>query len=283
VLEECGYGDPLWGSSSVRSAADTFLTAEILSPQAKTGLEWAQAGSKVHLKWIEFWIERNPIEDDPELVAAAGVDKTAEMSRVILSNVWEPPVEDAMVVVDVLCKEMNIEEIMDEVTSAMSAGSGDTAEVGEKTAMRRRLLEAWKLVRILDYNSNYFNRLNHFLQTLVIFFTFLSTTLGVMTSVAYRARAEKEAGLPNPSATSAWMQTLTLGEFDLFQDQILRPINIVLPLTAAFFLAIISKISPSNKYQLLRSAKYYVEGEVSPRPPPVAQTCIRKWTLLGND
>jgi len=223
---------------------------------ARRGESWGDTSPSVRYKFIQYWIDDNPITDDPVLLNLFGEDQVADMARVILSNVWEPPVEDAMVIVDVLAKEMNIEEIMDDVTSAMSAGVADSAEVGEKTAMRRRLLEAWKLERILDFNSKRLSGLNHFLQFLVITFTLLSTVVGVMTVQVENAEQRVGRGL-----YPQWIEELPGPTFILIRD-ILRPINIVLPLLASFFLALISKISPATKSNLLSAAQSHVTSEI---------------------
>ena len=63
----------------------------------------------------------------------------AKMARTTFTNVYEPPIDDACVKIDILQKELNIEQIMDNVTSAMSIDALMN-EVGEKKAFRQRLL-----------------------------------------------------------------------------------------------------------------------------------------------
>jgi len=88
-----------------------------------------------------FWQENNKIEDDSMVLLnnKRVKDPTGELCRVILQNVYEPPVPEAVVAIDMLQPDINYEDVMDKVTAAMSA---DTlvVEVGEKTAMRRRVL-----------------------------------------------------------------------------------------------------------------------------------------------
>ena len=67
------------------------------------------------------------------------------MARTTFTNVYEPPIDDACVRIDILQKELNIEQIMDNVTSAMSIDALMN-EVGEKKAFRQRLLIAWQMV-----------------------------------------------------------------------------------------------------------------------------------------
>ena len=72
----------------------------------------------------------------------------AKMARTTFTNVYEPPIDDACVKIDILQKELNIEQIMDNVTSAMSIDALMN-EVGEKKAFRQRLLIAWQMVCLL--------------------------------------------------------------------------------------------------------------------------------------
>lgn len=53
-------------------------------------------------------------------------------------------------------------------------------EVGEKTAMRRRLLNAWQFIRVLKGNRAYQNFYRHLMQSLIILLTFISVLTGVM-------------------------------------------------------------------------------------------------------
>ena len=85
----------------------------------------------------------------------------AKMARTTFTNVYEPPIDDACVKIDILQKELNIEQIMDNVTSAMSIDALMN-EVGEKKAFRQRLLIAWQMVCLLSFpaNSNSVDGLN---------------------------------------------------------------------------------------------------------------------------
>jgi hypothetical protein len=52
------------------------------------------------------------------------------------------------------------------------------SEVGEKTAFRRRLLMAWQMTSQLRYNADIHRRWMHILQSLIIFFSFISVLFG---------------------------------------------------------------------------------------------------------
>ena len=76
----------------------------------------------------------------------------AKHAMTIFSNVYDPPIPDACVSINVLEKDLNIESIMDDVTSAMSISSL-VNEVGEKKAFRQRLLMTWQIVKQLTHNA----------------------------------------------------------------------------------------------------------------------------------
>ena len=102
----------------------------------------------------------------------------------IHQNVYEPPVPEAVVKINLLEPELSYDEVMDKVTAAMSSDT-TRLEVGEKTAMRRRLLNAWQFVRQLKANRSYQNFWRHTLQGSIIFFTFISIYIKVLKAIFY--------------------------------------------------------------------------------------------------
>lgn len=220
---------------------------------ATWGKEWPELATSVRTDYIRQWVANNPLDDDPSMVALCGQDKMAELSRVIFSNVWEPPVPDALVVVQTLDVELSVEEVMDKVTLAMSTDAL-VSEVGERRAYRERMLEAWKMVRMLKYNAGIQNRTTHVFNLLTILFTFSSVVVGTLTYQVSTVLNQAEAAGTAPAyAGFEWVD---------FQDayDTMMPINV--PLAAGFLLALNSKFSPQNKYSSLITAMYTVESEI---------------------
>jgi hypothetical protein len=160
---------------------------------ARKDKKWRQLDTKMCCKYIRFWQENNPLDDDMILLNGGKVsvkDPTAELCRVILQNIWEPPVPEAVVAIDLLDADIDYEDVMDNVTAAMSA---DTLviEVGEKTAMRRRLLNAWQFIRQLRLNKGYQNKYRHLMQLLIILLTFTSISTGVL---SYQTKVSIDSG-----------------------------------------------------------------------------------------
>ena len=65
-------------------------------------------------------------------------------------------------------------------------------QVGEKTAMRRRLLNGWQFIRQLKVNQNYQNFYRHLMQSLIILLTFASVLTGVM---SYQVKVAVDRGM----------------------------------------------------------------------------------------
>ena len=86
-------------------------------------------------------------------------------------------VPEAVVPIDLLDPNINYEDVMDKVTEAMSADTF-VVEVGEKTAMRRRLLNAWQFIRQIQKNITYQNMYRHLFQGPIILLTFISILTG---------------------------------------------------------------------------------------------------------
>ena len=165
---------------------------EYLRRLAWTDKSWRRLDAKMRCKYIRFWQENNKIEDDSMVLPnnKRVKDPTGELCRVILQNVYEPPVPEAVVAIDMLQPDINYEDVMDKVTAAMSA---DTlvVEVGEKTAMRRRVLNAWQFIRQLKLNQTYQNFYRHLMQSLIILLTFASVFTGV---VSYQVKVGIDDG-----------------------------------------------------------------------------------------
>ena len=71
---------------------------------------------------LPFWQNDNPLIDDVIFHGKTPVrDETAQVCRVLFQNLWEPPVPEAVVMIDMLTAEINYEDVMDKVTDAMSA------------------------------------------------------------------------------------------------------------------------------------------------------------------
>ena len=107
---------------------------------ARKKTAWHDLSAHMRRKYISYWMEANPISRTNRDVLDPKGSRLAELARIIFSNVPMPPNADACVVIDLLQDELNIEDIMDDVTRAMSISTLHS-EVGEKTAFRLRLLE----------------------------------------------------------------------------------------------------------------------------------------------
>ena len=172
---------------------------------------------------------------------------------------------------------------MDKVTEAMSADIF-VVEVGEKTAMRRRLLIAHQFVRQLDQNISYQNFYRHLFQELIIILTFLSILSGVL-SYELKTAIDKalcsggelnelnyaksvsavacEADIGSACrSTGARCFGLTEAQDVLFFSLMLRWANIVLPLVNSFMIALNSLWVPGTKYQKLLFTRVAVESEI---------------------
>ena len=176
---------------------------------------WTKLSEQERAKYIRFWRDRNKLEDNALMGEAD--DGTAQWCRVIFQNVYEPQVPvalhftinqcsplnfpspptlspslfasvpalkhgrmqvpEAVVPIDLLDPNINYEDVMDKVTEAMSADTF-VVEVGEKTAMRRRLLNAWQFIRQIQKNITYQNMYRHLFQGLIILLTFISILTG---------------------------------------------------------------------------------------------------------
>lgn len=153
---------------------------------AQKDKKWADLDSTLFSKYIRFWRDQNTLDDDSLVIRTdqgntkKEKDYTAEICRVIYQNVYEPPVAETVVKIPLLEPEISYEDIMDKVTAAMSADTF-VVEVGEKTAMRRRLLNAWQMIRQLHVNARFQNFYRHLLQLVIIILTLLSVVSGVVT------------------------------------------------------------------------------------------------------
>jgi hypothetical protein len=163
---------------------------------ASKGKKWKDLEVAARKKYIRFWAEQNTMDDDVLVVQGGKKQKdvTSEICRVIFQNVYEPAVEEAVVTIPLLDAEISYEDIMDKVTAAMAADTF-VVEVGEKTAMRRRLLNAWQFIRVLQANQTYQNFYRHLLQSLIILLTFISVLTGVM---SYEVKIIVDRGLLLP-------------------------------------------------------------------------------------
>ena len=204
-------------------------------------------------------------------------DETSELCRVIFQNVYEPPVPEAVVKIDLLDPDLSYEEVMDKVTAAM-ASETMTLEVGEKTAMRRRLLNAWQFIRQLRINRAYQNTWRHFLEASIILFTFISNLTGVLsyeTSIEIRkagCKAQDSGTLTGLEYDKSVNQVTCDPEPSVYgmsnaQDVLtfsflLRWFNIMLPLLNSFFISLNSLWVPGTKYTKLLHCGVNVESEI---------------------
>ena len=190
----------------------------------------------------------------------------------IHQNVYEPPVPEAVVKINLLEPELSYDEVMDKVTAAMSSDT-TRLEVGEKTAMRRRLLNAWQFVRQLKANRSYQNFWRHTLQGSIIFFTFISILTGVMSSEM--AKMIKNSACTGETDTLDFEQSVNQVSCDpdpeiyglsgrgvLTLSFILRWLNILMPLLNSFFISLNSLWVPGTKYTKLTHCGVNVESEI---------------------
>lgn len=102
--------------------------------------KWRKLDNKLRSKYIRFWQDDNSLDDEVVLVngKARLKDATTELCRVIFNNVYEPPVPEAVVTIDMLDPDISYEDVMDKVTAAMSA---DTLVVEVHTKRARTQAE----------------------------------------------------------------------------------------------------------------------------------------------
>ena len=93
---------------------------EWLRDLAKADKDWAKQPPDMKQKYINFWMESHPLTHsdrdklDPERLTVA------KHARTIFANVYEPPIMDACVIINILEQDINIEDIMDDVTRFVS-------------------------------------------------------------------------------------------------------------------------------------------------------------------
>ena len=114
----------------------------------KDNKPWNTLPDETQMKYIGFWMQEHPLTHNHRMALDPDRKLMAKAARTTFTNVYEPPIEDACVCIDILKNEINIEDIMDDVTSAMSIDAVMN-EVGEKKAFRQRLLNAWQMVSVL--------------------------------------------------------------------------------------------------------------------------------------
>ena len=180
----------------------------------------------------------------------------AEQARTIFSNVYEPPIEDACVSINVLEQDLNIEDIMDDVTSAMSIDALMN-EVGEKTAFRRRLLNAWQMVAQLEHNADIQNHRRHLFNACIIAFTFVSVLLGTINFECSKA-VKLSKIMDEPVIYLGMPVTDGPGSLIWWLDGMI----IALPMITSLFLALDSSFSPTTKWTALYHHQLYVESEI---------------------
>ena len=219
----------------------------------RANLPWESLSAETTRNYITFWMHEHPLVERDRDVLDPEAKLVAKQARTTFTNIYEPPIGDACVSINILAKDLNVEGIMDNVTSAMSINRVDS-EVGEKKAFRQRLLIAWQMVNQLLHNASIQKTREHALNLLIIIFTFLAIVSGTL--------------------SFEWQDTLIRGPpFLLFgeelSDQTVAGIslafglsNLLLPMLSTFFLGMRSALSPTSKYLALYHQSLYVESEI---------------------
>ena len=83
------------------------------------------------------------------------------------------------------------------------------AQVGEKTAFRRRLLEAWKMVHQLKFNAQTHYWRQHLFNALIIAFTWISVVFGTVTYEMKEGSISEENTTPRLYGLQISPQVLT--------------------------------------------------------------------------
>ena len=127
-------------------------------------------------------------------------------------------------------------------------------QVGEKTAIRRRLLNGWQFILQLRLNKKYQNFYRHLFQILIIVLTFTSIMTGVMSYQATVAvKRSNCVALPGGGLHELdYWKSVTMIECEsplavyvfnsthdvLFFSFILRVLNVAMPLLNSFMIAL---------------------------------------------
>jgi hypothetical protein len=127
-------------------------------------------------------------------------------------------------------------------------------EVGEKTAMRRRLLQAHQMVHQLKHNARTQKIREHIINILVNVFTWLSVIAGTIT---FEANESISLSRVTNEPAQVLGITVTESEYGYF-----RVVNIALPLVTSFLIAVNAAFTPSSKYMALYHSQLYVESEI---------------------
>jgi len=201
---------------------------------AKKDEDWENLPLDMKRKYIEFWMDNNPLSHSDRDKLDPEYKQVARIARTIFSNVPEPPIDDACVTINILEPELNIENIMDDVTSAMSIDALMN-EVGEKTAFRRRLLMAWQMVHQLRFNAQIQRRNQHIFNAFIIILTFVSVLLGTVYTMCKEELNKSELTGEPP----------VLYGFRIYQTavDIMSILNILLPMLTSLFYGSIAAIS----------------------------------------
>lgn len=220
---------------------------------AKKDQDWSDLPLHMKRKYITFWMDNNPLSHSDRDKLDPEYKQVAKMARTIFSNVPKPPIEDACVTINILAGELNIEEIMDDVTSAMSIDALMN-EVGEKTAFRRRLLMAWQMVHQLRYNVQIQRRNQHIFNAFIIILTFVSVLLGTIYTMCKKELDRGESTGEPPM----------LYGFRVYQTavDIMNVLNLLLPMLTSLFYGLDAAFSPATKYMALYHQQLYVESEI---------------------
>ena len=76
---------------------------------AKRNQPWEKLTLAMTQKYITFWLEANPLQYTSRDTLDPRFKAVAKQARTTFSNVYEPPIPDACVVIDILQPELNIE------------------------------------------------------------------------------------------------------------------------------------------------------------------------------
>ena len=133
------------------------------------------------------------------------------------------------------------DDMQDYLTRTMAVAFEGTNELGDTSADNKRLTYAWRLRYKLLWNSKRFKFMSDVLMLLFIFFNLSSTLSAVM--YVYFSQINKSI-------------------ISHAEDNMLLNANLLLPLVSTILRGILSVLSPTNKYHILKDAASQIESEI---------------------
>ena len=133
------------------------------------------------------------------------------------------------------------DDMQDYLTRTMAVAFEGTNELGDTSADNKRLTYAWRLRYKLLWNSKRFKFMSDVLMLLFIFFNLSSTLSAVM---------------------YVYFSQINKGVLTHAEDNMLLSANLLLPLVSTILRGILSVLSPTNKYHILKDAASQIESEI---------------------